>query len=244
VRTIGILAAVGALATFAAQAAVAGEPVPSAEELLAAAIAHHDPGGVWSSGAFVLDLEESRPDGGKRITRIVIDNGQGRFEWWSRERETTREGTLGPEGCRLALNGSSSFTEQAAAEHRLTCDRLQWVRDYYTFLWGLPMKLRDAGTRLGAVERTELDGKPVLGLRVTYDEAVGSDVWYHYFDPETAALAGYRFYHDESAGDGEYIFLAGETAGAGLVLPRARAWYTHRGDRHLGTDTLVELGTP
>ena len=77
-------------------------------------------------------------------------------------------------------------------------------------------------------------------LRVTYDEGVGDDTWYFYFDPRSYALVGYRFYHDPAKNDGEYIVLEGESEIGSLRLPRTRKWYTHADDRHLGTDTIRE----
>ena len=127
-------------------------------------------------------------------------------------------------------------------EHRLTCETLERRRDYYAYLWGLPMKLLDPGTVLAPeVVESDFDGRPARRLKVTYEEGVGDDTWYFYFDPESSALVGYRFYHDEAANDGEYILLSGEVAAHGLRLPRARTWFTHAQDELLGTDTLVAL---
>lgn len=104
------------------------------------------------------------------------------------------------------------------------------------------LKLRDPGTRLDPVpERTVFADRDVWALRVTYDEPVGSDTWYVYLDPETAALVGYRFYHDEAVGDGEWIVVDGEAEDEGLRLPRVRRWYTNADDTYLATDTLEEL---
>ncbi len=36
-------------------------------------------------------------------------------------------------------------------------------------------------------------------------------------------------------------FGDGEVAAEGLRLPKSRAWYTHQGDRHLGTDVLTVI---
>jgi hypothetical protein len=115
------------------------------------------------------------------------------------------------------------------------------MRNYYSYLWGLPMKLQDPGTQLGRVTATKFEGRPVYDLRVTYDAGVGGDVWYFYFDQETYALVAYRFYHDEAKNDGEVIHLEGEVSALGMRLPRARTWYTHQDGRLLGTDTLVEM---
>ena len=61
------------------------------------------------------------------------------------------------------------------------------MRNYYVYLWGLPMKLLDAGTTLDPeVATTNYQDEPVQIVRVTYDPQVGSDVWYVYLDPELA----------------------------------------------------------
>ena len=213
---------------------------PSAEELLDRAIAYHDPAGIWSTASLFFHLVESRPDGSSRKTTVEIDNRSGTFSFRRREKGVTAEGLLGPAGCETFLDGSAEIADSAREQWGLTCAAVERRRDYYTFLWGLPMKLRDPGTRLGAtVEATTFDGREVWGLQVTYDPEVGADTWYLYFDRSTFALTGYRFYHDEAAGDGEYILLSEEAVVGSLRLPKQRTWYTHQGDELLGTDTLV-----
>lgn len=213
-----------------------------ASELLAAAIQYHDPEGLWQQSAWRLVLEEARPDGSHRETTLVIDNANQRFEWTRQTDGASLEGKLVEGSCTLRLDGKTDFSAEERDEHGLTCDRLETRRDYYTYLWSLPMKLRDPGTQVAPeVQETTFDGRPALGLRVTYDEPVGKDTWYFYFDPTTHALAGYRFYHDEAANDGEYILLSGETESAGLRVPKTRTWYTHAEDELLGTDTLAGL---
>ncbi|MCP4203005.1 MAG: hypothetical protein GY769_13870 [bacterium] len=209
---------------------------------MAASIAVHDPEGVWSSTALELTIEETRPEGPARTTEVGIDIAGERFSW-----STTRDGHrlaggLDGKSCELLLDGRTNITDGERDEHRLTCERLRWIRNYYTYLWGLPMKLRDAGTHLAEeVVATEFQGLDVLSLKVTYDEAVGGDTWYFYFDPVTSALVGYRFFHDESKNDGEHITLQDIAAVGVLRLPKRRAWYYNQGGGYLGTDTLVSL---
>ena len=107
----------------------------------------------------------------------------------------------------------------------------------------MPMKLRDPGTRLDpAVKRTELDGRAVLALRVTYAPEVGGDTWYFYVDPRTFALAGCRFYHDESANDGEYIVFEGEVEGPRrLRLPKLRRWHMNRDGEYIAVDEVLSI---
>lgn len=220
----------------------AAEKQSPAQRLLDAAIGYHDPRAAWADSVWRLTLEEARPTGGGRSTVLLFDSAGERFEWRRDEDGRTSEGRLNGGDCELRLDGELDFGAEERDRYRLTCDRLRWWRDYYGYLWGLPMKLRDPGTILDPeVRETEFDGKPVLAIKVTYEEAVGGDTWYFYFDPDTKGLTGYRFYHDEAANDGEYVLLRGEVAAQGLRLPRARTWYTHLEDELLGTDTLLRL---
>jgi hypothetical protein len=114
-------------------------------------------------------------------------------------------------------------------------------RNYYTYLWGLPMKLRDPGTIIDDnVHRVNFFGQELLEMKVTYHEEVGGDIWYFYFHPETYALSGYRFYHDEAANDGEYILLEDEAQIGDFRIPAQRHWYTHGERQYLGSDEVVE----
>jgi hypothetical protein len=233
-----------ALMLFGAHAGRAVGETAAAEELLADSIAVHDPDGVWARGAFRLAFEESRPDGSIRQTVVVIDNGRGRFEYASQRDGRKIRGELDAEGCAWSLDGSTGFSDEERERFRLTCERLEWIRNYYVYLWGMPMKLLDRGTVVDPrVEKESFEGRQAWEVRVTYEEEVGSDVWYFYFDPGDRALIGYRFYHDEAANDGEYIVLEGVHEGAGLRLPQRRTWYTHQEDELLGTDTLVGIET-
>ena len=69
------------------------------------------------------------------------------------------------------------------------------------------MKLKDKGTVIHEkVKAKKFKGKDYLVLKVTYDENVGKDTWYFYFNPKTYAMEVYQFFKDESKNDGEYIF--------------------------------------
>jgi hypothetical protein len=215
-----------------------------ASEVLQRAIAFHDPGGRWSEIELRLELEESRPDVAEpRRTSLRFDNASGTFEV-HQLRSDGFEIEFLVDGDRLTmarLDGSSSFSEQEADLFRLTPEQALRARDYYLYLYGLPMKLTDPGTRLDPqVERGTFFGEEAVELRVTYDPEVGDEVWYFYFDPTSYRMIGYRFYHDEAMGDGEYILTNGLAQTQGLRLPQTRRWYTHQEHRLLGTDTIVD----
>lgn len=216
--------------------------VPAASFVVETSIAYHDPQGHWGRARFRLELKETRPDGSERRTRVQINNSLDSFEILTNRGEARIEGLMAAEDCILTLDGSTDFSDEDREEYRLTCERLGWLRDYYTYLWGLPMKLRDPGTRIDQqVTAAWYQQRQVWSVRVTYEESVGTDTWYFYFDQQTYALVGYRFYHNEAKRDGEYIVLEGETETEGMKIPTKRAWYTNAEGRHLGDDILVEI---
>lgn len=238
----GLRALLALVVLIAVAAAPATPQTMSAQDVLSRSINYHDPEGLWSTSSFRIVLAGTRHIAGATMTTIVVDNADGRFHMERSRFGRVVETTVTGDDCWTRLDGSSELTEQQIQRFRLGCDEMKRARDYHVYLYGLPMKLRDAGTIIDPeATRAEFDGGDVWQLRVTYDPDVGTDTWYLYFDTESFALVGYRFYHDESANDGEYITLARETAGGGLRLPKVRSWYTNADGNLLGTDTVRSI---
>lgn len=231
-------------------ALLAPAELPSAEALLARSIAYHDPQGAWSSGPIEIVSEVTlterlaRERGyAARTDTVVVDLAGGRFEYRSDKAGDRIEMIEQGGNWTVTLNGSHEISAEAMQRHGLAPDRLPRWRDYHTYMYGLPMKLRDPGTRLDPTVRPiEFAGRQLLSLRVTYAAGVGEDLWYFYFDPHSHALVGCRFFHDEAANDGEYLIFEGEIEGPhGLRLPQVRRWYMNRDGEHIATDTIVAL---
>jgi len=109
----------------------------SAAEMLDRSIAYHDSDGRFATSAIAIELSESRPDGGIRKTSIVIDNGRGRFEM-RRVVDGGREVYIRVDGddVKASLGGSTTFSEEAAAQYRLTPEQAKRTRNYYIYtLW-------------------------------------------------------------------------------------------------------------
>jgi len=230
--------------------AAAGE-APTPEQVLAGSIAHHDPNGFWNRGEIRLQVRTLYSEA--YAERAGASESQGEIVLCPAEQEfrytRTRGGDVieyrlnGGEGG-VTLNGSADISEED--RERLRIGKPAMYRDYFEYLYGMPMKLRDPGTRLDPeVAETEFSGQTCWAIRVTYDPEVGEDIWYFYFDRASFALIGYRFFHDESVNDGEYITFEGEAEdkATGLRLPRARAWYFNADDAHLATDDIVLMST-
>ncbi len=211
-------------------------------EVLERSMAYHDPDNGWSSGSYRLVIAGTRPIAGPTMTTVVIDNTAGRFHMERQRFGNLVETTVTGEECWTRLNGASEITEQQERRFRLSCEQMRETRNYHTFLYGLPMKLRDGGTLVDPeAQGAQFNGAEVWQVRVTYDPEIGTDTWYFYFDPASYAMVGYRFYHDESANDGEYIVLDREVTGGGVRLPKVRAWYRNSDDELVGTDTIRRI---
>lgn len=208
------------------------------QALLEHSINYHDPKGKWGKTPLTLQLRETRPGNPDRFTSIAINLKKGMFQLEQNRNDDQIGIYVNKDECSFSLNGSKDVSEEDRKRLRLQCDRAKSMRNYYTYLWGLPMKLQDEGTILQEVKRTTFMDQDAYSLKVTYDPEVGKDIWYFYFHPETYALIGYRFYHDEAANDGEYITLEGEAQVNDFRLPKKRNWYTHKEDKFLGADSV------
>lgn len=209
------------------------------KELLEKTISYHDPNGKWESFNGDLSITMEIPNSTKRESVIKINLPDEYFYSKAIKDTNTTEFILEKDTCKILYNGNSDFSEEIAKENRLSCERVTMYKNYYTYLYGLPMKLKDPGTNIDdEVVRKTFQDKEYLVLKVTYTEDVGKDIWYFYFNPKTYAMEVYQFFHDEAKNDGEYILLTEEKTINDIKMPKNRAWYTNKENKLLGTDIL------
>ena len=210
-------------------------------QLLEKAIAYHDPNGHWKKFKGKMAIIMTTPDAETRRTQLELDLPSRYFKSSIKKGNNTVDYILDKGKCELFLNKSNVIADNYRDSLQITCDRAKKMKDYYTYLYGLPMKLKDPGTLIDPkVLRKSFKGKEYLVLKVKYDENVGSDTWYFYFDPTNYKMEVYQFYHDESKNDGEYILLSEEMLVNDIKMPKVRAWYYNKNDTYLGTDDLVK----
>lgn len=213
-------------------------------QLLEKAIAYHDPNGTWETFKGKLSITMQTPGNSDRISDIILDLPSEYFSLTVKKDSTIIERTLHKNKCDLALNGNTTISEEDIKIHRLTCERTKIMKDYYTYLYGLPMKLKDSGTIIDPkVYPKHFRGKDYLAIKVKYEKEVGKDIWYFYFDPKTYAMEIYQFFHDEKENDGEFILLNGTEEIQGIKMPKTRAWYYNKDDKYLGTDILTKTSS-
>ena len=212
---------------------------PTAEEVLNKSIAFHDPDGKWKTFGGKFQVLMKTPNSSDRLSTITIDSPKQCFDLLVEKDSDSYGYHFGKGKCIPFLNGSNEISEEDRKTYRLTCERGETMKNYYTYLYGLPMKLKDQGTILDPeVQTKKFKGKEYLVLKVNYEEGVGKDVWYFYFDPKTFAMEVYQFYHDQGKNDGEYILLEGLEEINGIKMPKTRAWYVNSDNKYLGTDIL------
>lgn len=213
-------------------------------QLLDKAIAYHDPDGAWKTFQGKLFITMQTPDRSDRISEVSMDFPQNFFNLKATRDEISTQQTVDKGKCHSALNGNSTISQEDQKKYRLDCERAHTMKNYYTYLYGLPMKLKDNGTIIDPkVQVKKFKGKEYLVLKASYTKDVGNDVWYFYFDPDTYAMEVYQFYHDESKNDGEYILLSEQEEISGIKMPKIRAWYYNKNDQYLGTDVLTKTSS-
>jgi len=214
------------------------------KELLDKAISYHDPNGNWPTFNATFFVSMDTPKGPSRDSKITINLPEESFFLKAKHDTLITEYQLTKGDCTILLNGSEDLSEETLKEHNLSCDRALLYKNYYTYLYGLPMKLKDPGTIIRKkVTRQKFKGKEYLVLQATYDDEVGSDVWFFYFDPTTYAMEVYQFFKGDpdgkGKGTGEYILLSEEAVVNEIKMPAVRAWYYNKNDEYLGTDRLT-----
>lgn len=214
------------LLRFAVGLCAAGPLIAQAETnataVLARTLAYHDPAGAWPMLHAHFRFAETRADGRESESRIELDNSRGAM--------------------RIDFGGKESYEvvgdEVTVLSGERDAKRGLMMRNYFLYLWGLPMKLQDADTMISLqLEPEEVDGVLCDVLRVAYEK----DTWYFHIARNNGRMLRYAFYWNDDPSKGEIITLEGEVTLGALRIPQTRSWYKQPGHEFLGTDKLVEL---
>lgn len=208
-------------------------------DLLNKSIYFHDPNGNWEILQANLDFEVERPGKPNGERKVFINNKESKFSFWAKyEYDVLNYEVLEDKGI-ARWNGVEEIADSLVKKYRISPERAVMYRDYYTYLYGMPMKLKDKGAIIhDKVETVIFFGKSYHRIKVTYEPTVGDDIWYFYFHPQTAALEAYQFFHDESKNDGEYILFEELKEVSRIKIPRIRKWYYNKDSTYLAADIL------
>jgi hypothetical protein len=211
------------------------------DELLEKSIQFHDPNNNWETFEGELFVTMETPKRTPRKSSIHIDFQRQYFSVAVKRDTIIKKHVVSKEECSFVINGNTAPSKALKEQYNLNCERAKMFKNYYTYLYGLPMKLKDKGTIINQEVTTKIfKGKEYLVLKASYSKEIGKDTWYFYFDPETYAMGVYQFFK-EAKDSGEYILLSGLETIKGIKMPKNRAWYYNKDDGYLGTDVLSKL---
>lgn len=194
----------------------------SGPDLIQKSIAYHDPNGVWPSLEATFYFTDSLP--APRVSRTYTVSFQNELS----------KMVYKIEGLHYIVwqDSVQIFEGEVEKEQALR------MRNYYSYLWGLPMKLADPGTQIEQnVGEETIDGVSYYVVRVPYEK----DIWYFYLDQKNYRMAAYKFYQDEPNQKGEIIYLEGEKEFEGMKIPANRTWYRTEKPEFLATDMLEKV---
>ncbi|WP_213523552.1 DUF6503 family protein [Nonlabens sp.] len=217
----------------------------SGKELLEKAIKAHDPYNNWPSFNESIQITMTAPKSPKRVSDVTINLLAQTFKLIAvRDSVMTKYRVNVNEISVVKADWKNPKKKLETAEKDL--ERAVFMKNYYTYLYGLPMKLKDQGTHIAEkVERKSFIGKEYLVLKATYDQHVGSDAWFFYFDPTTYQMEVYQFFKTDPSGKilpdtGEYILLSETHRVNDIYMPKVRKWYGNKEDQFLGTDEITK----
>jgi len=191
-------------------------------ELIQKSIEFHDPNKIWPSLKATFSFTDSLPAPREsRAYSVSFENNLSKMVYRNQD-----------------LNYIVWNDSVQVFEGEIDHEGAIRMRNYYTYLWGLPMKLNDLGTQIDQkVRKEELNGKSYLVARVPYE----NDIWYFYINPESYQIEAYKFYRDETNQTGEIIYLDGLVLYQGLRIPADRSWFRTENGEFLGTDQLIGI---
>jgi hypothetical protein len=215
----------------------------SGKQLLDKAIKKHDPNNNWSSFTGRLEITMTTPKNPKRVSNIDINLPAQRFELIAVRDSVKTVYRVNKDKVNV-VKVDWKNPEKPLETTEKDLEQAVFMKNYYTYLYGLPMKLKDQGTHIAEkVERKTFKGKEYLVLKATYDQNVGSDAWFFYFDPTTYKMEVYQFFKTEPSGKikpntGEYILLIENQVVNDINMPKVRKWYYNKDDQFLGADVI------
>lgn len=211
----------------------------TATELIDKSISFHDPHNNWNHFQARLSFTVVYPGKKDRKRKIHLDNKNDIFSFWAQYDEGLLNYNTIKDQSSARWNNSTVISDEIAKKYRISNDRAIMYRDYYSYLYGMPMKIKSVGTLVDpAVKTLVFHGKEYHRIRVTYTPEVGNDIWYFYFNTSTYALEAYQFFHDEQKNDGEYILFEELKEIEGIKIPKIRHWYYNKDEKFLATDIL------
>ena len=229
------------LLCFGLPSMVWGQSVPQSREIVERSVAFHDPQGAWENYQAELDIILSRPGVEVDLPSTVTIDRPADLVMIYQDRDSVQllQGLKQGEPY-VEVDGMPGASEEDIRAYNLTANRIEYLHNYYLYLYGIPMKLLvDPATEIGEATRVTFHGMEVFRVPVSYGEPWAQHDWAFYFDVNTYEMKAYQFWRKSPEEDGEYILCEGLETIAGIRHPKVRYWYMNADDLHIATDTLL-----
>lgn len=211
------------------------------KDLLEKCIFFHDPLQKWNQFQGKIFLSH----GTDEITKseVTIDFDKNYFCYQALKEGELVQQIVDDKDAYFKVNKKKNKAKQSLIDkYYLGAAQSKFWKNFFVYLYGLPMKLTDDGTIVhDKVYKEQFNGKEYLVLKVGYSPEVGKEIWYFYIHPQTFELKAYQFYHNEEQNDGEYILLEELVEFEGMKIPKTRIWFMNKDDKQIGRDVLDKI---
>ena len=202
----------------------------TAKDLIKLSVDYHDPKGNWKNFKSTIQMNALITRKGEEQetskSELVFNNQKGVFKMYSLSDEIEFRGEISKDTCYNKASNELSPELSKKYKKILGCEGIQFWKDYYSYLIGMPMKLMDPEAIVNDTifERTYNDVKYDV-VKVTYEPLEKNPIWYFYFNRKNHAfeLCKFTSREDENRG-GEYIIYNKEEMVQGMRLKSEQIW--------------------
>ncbi len=200
-----------------------------AEKIVLQSIKNHDPNGNWQKFNATVNINSIVIRNGTVDTsnrKIFLNLRENIFEMSFNQNGELVNLYLDEKTCFGEVVSNPNYSSDQLIEKNITCERAKMYNDYYQYLIGLPMKLKDNGT----IIHPQLNQEYYKGIEynvvtVTYDPKIGNYTWKFYFDKRSSLLILAEFSKDGSFLNGETIEFNNKVWYQKMLLPGQMVWY-------------------
>lgn len=100
----------------------------------------------WKKRSINFTLRETRRNTVDRVTKIKLNNKNNTFKLVQNRDGHQIKYVISRKSIKIFLDGKMPTDTSLIRQFRLHEERVKTVQDYYTYLYGLPMKTLDKGT--------------------------------------------------------------------------------------------------
>lgn len=207
----------------------------SSQEIVQASIAYHDPNGMWGKLYQDFKVQSSRD-----TLTLKLYNDRGMVEW-TQKLNDGRFITAGyvSDSCFVKIDGKSIEPRGKIENLLLDCPQVISRSNYFLYMYGLPMKLKDAQAIIDPIpEKVNFLGKEYWSVKVHYNSPDGGR-WQFYFDTDSFSFEIAQYFHSEHADNSEYIVFDSPLKVGQMVLPARHSWYLFKNRQFIGSELLV-----